>query len=99
MAIEFDFEIVSVQPEYKTMEVVYTSPGLRTHRMSVRLPTVGESTDDVIRAHAPIPLWELESVEVVVPEVGYHGRVRSVVPQMNDALQPQPLPTINLDPL
>lgn len=75
MSIEYTYTIASVDKDARCMEVIYAAAGHQTMHIGTRLPFVGETLEDVIKAYAPVPLWEEALLEVVVPEVGVSGVV------------------------
>jgi hypothetical protein len=70
MSISYTYEIISVDPQARAMEVVYSAPGHQTMHIGARLPFVGESLESVIEMFSPVPLWLEQATEVVVPELG-----------------------------
>jgi hypothetical protein len=79
MSISYTYEIISVNPQYRAMEVVYSAPGHQTMHIGARLPFVGESLESVIDMFSPVPLWLEQAAEVVVPELGA-GQIGPTVP-------------------
>lgn len=63
-----------------TMEVLYTSPGLPSHNISMLLPTVDQTAEQVIRHNAPIADWQMLLAERVTPAIGLHGTVNAGPP-------------------
>lgn len=86
MSIEYTYEIVSVDPAARCMEIVYSSEGRQTMHIGARLPFEGESLESVIDMHSPVPLWLAQEAPVVVPQVGTTGTVipaQPLAPQDN----------------
>lgn len=75
MSIKFTYEIISVDPQARCMEVVYRADGYETQHIGVRLPFEGESLEQVVLSFAPIPHWEALSRQVVAPAVGSSGEI------------------------
>jgi Domain of unknown function (DUF4376) len=68
--IPYSYEIIKVDQQARVMEVVYTSPGRQTMRISARLPFVGESLEAVVDAFGPVAYWREQEAAVVVPALG-----------------------------
>lgn len=79
MSITFKFEVVSVDETSRCMEVIYTSDGNETLRISTRLPYVNEAVEDVIRMYAPLQHWEENKKQMVAPVVGLSGELAPIV--------------------
>lgn len=79
MSITFKFEVVSVDETSRCMEVIYTSDGNETLRISTRLPYVNEAVEDVIRMYAPLRHWEENKKQMVAPVVGLSGELAPIV--------------------
>jgi hypothetical protein len=73
MISSYTYNIISVDPQSKCMEVIYAADGFTPMHIGVRLPFEGESLDAVIAAFAPVRLWEESVMEVVIPAVGTTG--------------------------
>lgn len=73
MSIPYTFEIVSVNPAARCMEIIYRSDGHQTMHIGARLPFEGENLEAVIQMYAPIAYWEEQQLSVVVPQVGTVG--------------------------
>jgi hypothetical protein len=87
MAIEYSYEIISVDQDARCMEVVYSSSGRPTQHIGARLPFEGESLEAVIRMFAPVPYWsELES-SVVAPSVGVSGQISEIEIPLSDRVR------------
>lgn len=69
--IQYEAEIVGLEPESKTMYVKYTSPGRRELIAAARLPEREEETDYEIHVAAPFGLWLEDERKVFVPQVGH----------------------------
>lgn len=70
MSIPYTYEIISVDPQARVMEVVYTSPGRQTMHIGARLPYQGETIEDIVQMYSPVRYWEEQEAEVVVPALG-----------------------------
>lgn len=75
MSITYTYEIFAVDEAARCMEVVYSAEGRQKVHIGARLPFEGEGLEDVIRAFAPIPLWEEQARAVVAPSVGVSGTI------------------------
>ena len=99
MNITYSYQIINVDEQARCMEVVYASEGRQTMHIGARLPYEGEQLEDVIKAFAPVRLWEEAEMSVIVPEVGLSGEIVLVpqeiaVVQQEAALPPdQPVQT------
>lgn len=78
MSIAYTYEIVSVDPAARCMEIVYSSEGRQTMHIGARLPFEGESLEAVVEMYSPIAYWLEQEAPVVVPEVGATGVVSPV---------------------
>lgn len=83
----FSYTIFAVNEAARCMEVIYTADGHQTMHVGVRLPFEGESLEDVIRAFAPISLWDEQTRVVVAPAVGVSGTLEVFnAPQPSEAV-------------
>lgn len=73
MSIAYTYEIISVDPAARCMEIVYSSAGRQTMHIGARLPFEGESLEAVVEMYSPVAYWLQQEVPVVVPEVGTTG--------------------------
>jgi hypothetical protein len=78
MNIAYTYEIVSVDPAARCMEIVYSSVGRQTMHIGARLPFEGESLEAVIEMYSPVAYWREQETPVTVPEVGTTGVVSPV---------------------
>jgi hypothetical protein len=81
MNIEYTYEIVSVDPAARCMEIVYSSAGRQTMHIGARLPFEGESLEAVIEMYSPVAYWLEQEAPVFVPNVGTTGVVSPASPQ------------------
>lgn len=81
MSITYKFEIISTDEQSRCMEIVYSAEGHETMHISARLPYIDEEPEDVIKAYAPISLWEEKLKQFYAPIVGYYGEITPPVPQ------------------
>lgn len=84
MSIAYTYEIVSVDPAARCMEIVYSSEGRQAMHIGARLPFEGESLESVVDMYSPVALWLAQEAPVVVPQVGTTG---SISPAQADVLQ------------
>jgi hypothetical protein len=75
MNIEYTFEVASVDDSVHCMEIVYTSPGLPTHRISMLYPVKGQTLENAVHAQAPFWHWQELSREYEQVIVGVTGTV------------------------
>jgi hypothetical protein len=80
MNITYTYQIINVDEQARCMEVVYASEGRQTMHIGARLPFEGEELEDVIKAFAPVRLWEEAEMQVVVPQTGTSGQI-VIVPE------------------
>lgn len=80
-AITYTYEIISVDAEFKCMEVVYKSEKYGLMHVGVRLPIEGESLEDVIAQFAPTAEWEFKDSNFVLPSVGETGSLTYARPE------------------
>ena len=71
----YNYEVISVDSENGTMEVKYSASGKNPVHVSARLPEINTDLLDVIKAYAPTPIWEQESVDRKAVDVGISGTV------------------------
>jgi hypothetical protein len=87
MSIAYTYEIVSVDPAARCMEIVYSSEGRQTMHIGARLPFEGESLEAVVEMYSPVAYWLEQEAAVVVPEVGTSGVVSPASPQAQQEAQ------------
>lgn len=75
MSIEYTYEIISVDPAARCMEIVYSSDGRQTLHIGARLPFEGESLESVVAMYSPVSYWLEQEMAVVVPQVGAVGTI------------------------
>jgi hypothetical protein len=98
MSIEYTYEIVSVDPAARCMEIVYSSEGRQTMHIGARLPFEGESLEAVIEMYSPVAYWIEQEAPVFVPDVGTTGIVSPTSPQAQQEA-PQGLHDMVIDPV
>jgi len=93
MSITYNYEIISVDPAARCMEVVYTSEGRQTMHIGARLPYEGEELQEVIAMYSPVAYWLEQERPVQVPQVGVVGTIVPPAPQPAEesAAQSQPV--------
>lgn len=88
MSIEYTYEIISVDPAARCMEIVYSSDGRQTLHIGARLPFEGENLEAVVAMYSPVAYWLQQETPVVVPEIGTTGVVfPAVLEAQQDAVQ------------
>jgi hypothetical protein len=75
MGITYTYEIVSVDPTARCMEILYSSDGHQTMRIGARLPFENEPLENVVKLFAPTQLWVELAAPVDVPTVGLRGTI------------------------
>lgn len=75
MSIQYTYQIVKVDAQAKTMEIIYNSPGRQTVYMGARLPYAGESVEGIVQMYAPVAYWLEQEREVIIPQVGAGGQI------------------------
>lgn len=75
MSITYTYEIISVDPAARCMEVVYHADGHPKMHIGARLPFDGEALEAVIAQYAPVAYWEELQRPLMVPQVGLTGVV------------------------
>ena len=92
MNIAYNYEIISVDPAARCMEVVYTSEGRQTMHIGARLPYEGEELEAVIAMYSPVAYWLEQERAVQVPQVGTAGAIVPPPPPAEESpTQPQPV--------
>jgi hypothetical protein len=71
--IKFSYEILFVDNDAKSMEVLYTSEGRLPVHVGVRIPYLDEKLDDVIISFAPFAYWESQEKLIQNVEIGLKG--------------------------
>lgn len=72
--IRYSYEIISVNPDAKAMEIVYTHPTYGKTHVGARMPFEGETIRDIVRMFNPTRYWQEQNDLVTVPvEVGATG--------------------------
>jgi hypothetical protein len=77
MNIPYTYEIVLVDENARSMEVVYSAVGHETMHVGVRIPYATETLQDVIASYAPVGLWVERKAAVQSVAVGTKGVVDS----------------------
>lgn len=90
MSIEYTYKIIAVDEAARCMEVVYSAEGHKTMHIGARLPFESESLEDVIKAFAPVAIWQESVLPVAVPTVGFSGTVTP--DEIFNAEEPTPVP-------
>lgn len=91
MSITYTYEVVAVDESARCMEVIYSAEGRQTMHIGTRLPFEGEALEDVIKAFAPVPMWEEQAKAVVAPAVGVSGTITPPpITEGEDAVLPTP---------
>jgi hypothetical protein len=75
MSIAYTYKIIKVDEAARCMEVVYSAEGKSPVHVGVRIPAVGESFDEAIKAFAPIGVWADAETVVQKVSVGAAGEI------------------------
>lgn len=75
--IEYTYEIINVDKESKSMEIIYRSKKYGTLHVGARLPWEGESIESIVRMYNPSQFW-LENNQKTI-EVEDHCTGKQVV--------------------
>lgn len=79
--IEYTYQVIGVNEEHKSMEIVYSSEGRQTIHVIASLPLVGQSIEQVIQQWAPTVNWLAEEQVFGTAEVGVAGNGAIQLPQ------------------
>lgn len=71
--IEYSYQIIGVNAEHKSMEIVYTAEGRETIHVIAKLPLAGQPVEEVVRAWAPLYNWLAAEEQLATVEVGIAG--------------------------
>lgn len=74
--MEYSYEIVRVDADFRVMDVIYTHAAHGNFRVGVRLPFEDEDLEVLIKSFAPVGHWKSLEKAVVVPDVGMTGVIR-----------------------
>lgn len=75
MSITYTYQIIKVDEQARTMEIIYNSPGRTPMHIGARLPYSNESVEAVIKMYAPIAYWKEQEAQVLIPQVGAGGQI------------------------
>lgn len=79
MSIEYTFEVVAVDIQAKSMEILYKSEGRQDMLIGTRLPYENETLEDIVRMYEPVSYWIQQDLNVIVPEVGTKGTITPTI--------------------
>lgn len=71
--IVYKYEIVHVDYESKSMEIVYRNPTYGTLHVGARLPYENETVDQIVSMYAPIATWLEQDKKALQVSVGLTG--------------------------
>lgn len=57
MNINYNYSIINVDHNAKSMEIVYDSPQYGVLHVGARLPWEGETVEDIVRMYNPVAYW------------------------------------------
>lgn len=75
MSIAYTYQIIAVSEQYRTMEILYSSPGRQSMHVGARLPYEGETVEAIVQMFSPVAHWLAQEATVVVPAVGTAGEI------------------------
>lgn len=73
--ITYTYQIILVNPDVRTMEIVYTSEGNPLMHVSARLPYENETLESVVQMYAPVRHWEELKLNTQTVAVGSQGSI------------------------
>lgn len=82
MIIKYNYRIMKVDEETKTMEVLYTphrSDILKEYLVGAKLPHENQTLDDVIRSYAPLGLWQEDAFQYQYVDEGIEGEMAVII--------------------
>ena len=80
MQITYEYKIIDVDEDSRTMMVEYTSPERETVLTGVPIPFDGQEFEGVIKSYSPVAHWRELEKALNAPEVGTTGSVVEVPP-------------------
>lgn len=89
------FEVTSVNPELRCMEVVFRAPGHPDVTVGARMPFEGESISELAASFAPVQYWENRVKQIASVTQGETGAVVFGTP----TITPSPNPLESVTPL
>jgi hypothetical protein len=75
MQISYEYKIIDVDEESRTMTVEYISPGREKVLMGMPTPFEGEVLEEIIKDYAPIQHWLDLEKELNPPLIGTYGSI------------------------
>jgi len=75
MQISYEYKIIDVGEESRSMTVEYISPGREKVLMGIPTPFEGEVLEEVIKNYAPIQQWLDLEKELSPPLIGTNGSI------------------------
>jgi hypothetical protein len=88
MIVNYSYEIINVDKEAKTMEIVYTSEKYGTLHVGCRMPWKDETVEDIVLMYNPSAYWLELDREVMDVEVGVKGNQEDSHPHPDDPEEP-----------
>lgn len=71
--VDYTYEITRVDPEAKSMDIVYTSEQYGSITVGARMPWEGETVESVVRSFSPVRFWIESDQAVGQVWLGYQG--------------------------
>lgn len=73
--ITYDYEILQVDTDNRTMMVRYSAEGFEDQLVSMRIPYEFEPLQAVIEACSPVNYWISLTFPISIPEIGTRGTI------------------------
>lgn len=73
MIVKYSYEIINVDKEAKTMEIVYSSEKYGKLHVGARLPFTNETVEDIVLMYNPSAYWIEQETETLNVEAGTKG--------------------------
>jgi hypothetical protein len=74
--LSYTYEITRVDPDAKTMDILYTSPEHGTMLVGARMPWEGETVEMIAAMYSPVRNWVEQTLSVAPVAVGTGGEVQ-----------------------
>lgn len=84
MIVSYSYEIISVDKEFKTMEIVYTSEKYGILHVGARMPWKNETVEDIVLMYNPSAYWLEQDLEVSDVDVGITGEQEEFLTHPDD---------------
>lgn len=88
MIVNYSYEIINVDKEEKTMEIVYTSEKYGVLHVGARMPWANETIEDIVLMYNPVAYWLEQDREVLDIDAGITGQQEEFYPSPDDPPEP-----------